>query len=124
MVLNGVGLVGRVVPNYIAQRWSGPLNTIIPVVFAASIVLFGWIGVDSVTGLWVFATIYGITAAGIQGLFPVVLTSLTTDQKKAGVRAGMAFSVVVSLPTPLPDCHTGLLTSYGSRDLLYLLVLP
>ena len=97
MVLNGVGLIGRVLPNYAAQQWFGPLNTVIPITFAASIVLFSWIAVNTVTGLWIFATFYGLTAAGIQGLFPVVLTSLTTDQKKAGVRAGMAFSVVVSL---------------------------
>ncbi|RVX74783.1 hypothetical protein B0A52_01060 [Exophiala mesophila] len=94
MVLNGVGLIGRVLPNYAAQQWFGPLNTVIPITFAASIVLFSWIAVNTVTGLWIFATFYGLTAAGIQGLFPVVLTSLTTDQKKAGVRAGMAFSVV------------------------------
>lgn len=37
---------------------------------------------------------YGIFAAGIQGLFPATLSSLTPDLRKAGVRMGMVFTVV------------------------------
>ncbi|KIW28635.1 uncharacterized protein PV07_08279 [Cladophialophora immunda] len=93
MVLNGVGVPSRVVPAYIAQRWVGPLNLMIPMVGVAGIILYCWIAVDSVTGLWIFAVVYGVVAAGIQALFPVVLTSLTRDPKKAGVRTGMGFSI-------------------------------
>jgi hypothetical protein len=63
--------------------------------FAAitGVVLFTWIAVDTVTGVWIWAVAYGILAAGMQGLFPAVLTSLTADPTKAGVRAGMGFGV-------------------------------
>lgn len=96
LVLNGVGIPARIIPAYIAQRWTGPLNLMIPTVASAGIILYCWTAVDSVTGLWIFTVAYGIAAAAIQALFPVVMTSLTKDPKKAGVRAGMAFSIVVS----------------------------
>jgi hypothetical protein len=95
MVLNGVGVVARIVPNYVAQRWIGPLNLMIPFAFVASVVLYCWIAVKSIGALWGWAVAYGIVAHGLQSLFPVALTSLTRDQSKAGVRSGMGFSVVV-----------------------------
>ncbi|KIW88959.1 uncharacterized protein Z519_10443 [Cladophialophora bantiana CBS 173.52] len=94
MVMNGVGVPSRILPAYIAQRWVGPLNLMIPMVAVAGIILYCWIAVHSVTGLWIFSVIYGVVAAGLQALFPAVLTSLTRDQKKAGVRTGMGFSIV------------------------------
>lgn len=92
MVINGVGVPARLIPAYIAQR-TGPLNLIIPQVLATGIVLYTWIAVTSVTGLWIFSVFYGIAVNGLQALFPVVLTSLTKDQTKQGVRTGMAFSI-------------------------------
>lgn len=103
MVLNGVGLVGRLVPNYVAQRWTGPLNLMLPFVAIAAITLYCWAAVDSIAGLWVFTVVYGVAAHALQGLYPVALTSLTTDQKKAGIRAGMGFTIAVSsLTYPFP----------------------
>lgn len=37
---------------------------------------------------------YGLIAAGAQGLFPAVLSSLTDDPTKQGVRMGMGFAFV------------------------------
>lgn len=93
LTMNGVGLPGRLVPNYIADR-VGPLNVFIPVIIITSMMLYCWTAVSSIAGLWAFAVVYGTFAAGIQGLFPAVVSSLTDDPKKAGVRLGMAFSVV------------------------------
>ncbi len=106
MVLNGVGIVGRMLPAYAAQRWTGGLNIMIPFAFAASVILFCWIAVDSVTGLWVFAVVYGIFAHGLQSLFPIVLSSLTKDPSKAGVRNGMGFTIVVSRSRPGIECNS------------------
>ena len=68
----------------------------IPLALAAGIILYCWIAVVSVPGLWVFAVTYGVVAHGIQSLFPIVLTNLTKDQSKAGVRSGMAFTIMAS----------------------------
>ncbi|OAL31388.1 hypothetical protein AYO22_00980 [Fonsecaea multimorphosa] len=96
MVMNGVGVPSRILPAYIAQRWVGALNLMIPLVIVAGMILYCWMAVDSVTGLWIFSVAYGVVAAGIQALFPVVLTSLTSDPKMIGVRTGMGFSIAVS----------------------------
>jgi predicted MFS family arabinose efflux permease len=93
LTMNGVGIVARVFPNIIADRLSGPLNLIIPYSIITAVVFFSWLAVDSVSGLWTWAVVQGISNAGIQALFPVVLTSLTDDPKKMGVRSGMGFTV-------------------------------
>ena len=94
LILNGVGLAGRIVPAYCADAYFGPLNIIIPFAFISALLLYCWAAVNSRTGLIAFSIFYGIFAAGIQGLFPSTLASLTSDLKKTGVRMGMCFSVV------------------------------
>jgi predicted MFS family arabinose efflux permease len=93
LVLNGVGVPGRVIPNVIAEKVTGPLNLLLLYVVMNVVILYSWVAVKSVAGLWAFAVVYGLAAAGIQGLFPVVLTSLTDDQKKLGVRTGMGMTI-------------------------------
>ncbi len=94
LILNGVGLLGRLVPAHLADRYFGPLNTIVPFVFVSALLLYCWAAVRSKGALVAFAVIYGLFASGIQSLFPATLASLTDDLKKAGVRMGMVFSVV------------------------------
>lgn len=94
MVMSAVGTVARVVPGLISDRWTGPLNLLIPFCFATAITAYGWVGVVNVPGLIGFSIIYGISSAGVQGLFPVALSSLTSDLKKIGVRMGMVLTIV------------------------------
>ncbi|KAJ5780888.1 hypothetical protein N7457_006048 [Penicillium paradoxum] len=94
LVMNGVGLVGRLVPNLLADQFTGPLNLLIPFSFATALVGYCWAAVSGTSGLWVFAVFYGLFAAGIQSLFPATLSTLTPDLKKIGVRMGMVLSVV------------------------------
>jgi len=93
-VLNGVGFVGRILPNYLADAYFGPMNCLIPVCAASAMIMYCMIAVTSPTGLYVWSVAYGILGAAIQSLFPAVLSSLTTDLSKAGVRMGMMFSIV------------------------------
>ncbi|KAI7473584.1 MFS monocarboxylate transporter-like protein [Hortaea werneckii] len=88
-----VGFVWRLLPNWLADRF-GALNVILPFTFVCSVMMYGWIGVNSQSTLYVFAAIYGCGSAGIQSMFPATLASLTTDLSKAGVRMGMGFSIV------------------------------
>ncbi|KAB8217106.1 major facilitator superfamily domain-containing protein [Aspergillus novoparasiticus] len=94
IVTNGVGIVGRLIPAFLADRYFGPLNTIIPLALGASLMMFCWIAVHSVGGLYVFAVLYGMFSNGVQGLWPSTLSSLTPDLSKTGVRIGMGFTVV------------------------------
>jgi MFS family permease len=102
LLMNGMGVVGRLVPNIVADRAFGPLNTIIISSVATGIIAFCWVAVQTRTGLWAFAALFGLFAAGIQSLFPACLASLTPDLQKRGSRMGMGFAVagVASLTGP------------------------
>ncbi|KAH7061239.1 major facilitator superfamily domain-containing protein [Macrophomina phaseolina] len=93
LVLNAVGVPARIGCNLVADR-LGPVNTLIPAVFAAGVLIFCWAAVRSLGALYVFCLLYGVFGGGIQSLFPAACASLTTDLKKMGVRTGMCFSVV------------------------------
>lgn len=92
-MLNGIGLLGRLLPNYLADR-VGPLNLLAPACLLSGLMMFFWIDVDSPWKLYVWTTFYGITGGAIQSLFPAGLSSLTTDPRKQGTRMGMVFTIV------------------------------
>lgn len=93
LVINSVGIPGRIVPNFMADR-LGSINIIIPFAAISGIVMLCWIAVKNVAGLYVWVIFYGTVAGGVQGLIPAGLSSLTIDLQKAGVRLGMMFTVV------------------------------
>ena len=118
IALNGVGIVGRVIPNHLADRCFGPMNTLIPIALVSSILTFSWIAVNSRGGLYAWAIIYGMSGAGIQSLFPAVLSSLTTDPRMQGTRMGMMFTMV-SFATLTGPPISGLLIQKGGGSYKY-----
>lgn len=94
LIINGVGILGRLVPALIADKYLGPMNVFIPVMFIAGTVLFCWAAVSTLPGMIAFTIFYGFFGAGVQSLLQAALASLNTDLKKTGVRIWMGFSVV------------------------------
>lgn len=93
LVVNGVGAIGRLLPNYIADRF-GSVNMFAIFGLYAGTAGLCWMAVHSAVGLYVWSVFYGIAAGGIQSLFPAGLTSLNTrDLSKSGVRIGMVFTI-------------------------------
>ncbi|KAK7729823.1 hypothetical protein SLS53_009191 [Cytospora paraplurivora] len=92
LILNGSGVVARVVLNHLADR-CGPINVFILTAVAAGILQLAWMGVDSPGGVYAWTVFYGIAGGGVQSLFPAALSSLTTDLRKAGTRMGMVFTI-------------------------------
>lgn len=92
LVLNGVGVIGRLGPSHVADR-VGPINVFIPVALVSGLCVLCWMAVTTEAGLYAWAVFYGIAAGAIQGLFPAGLSSLTTDLRKAGVRMGMVCTI-------------------------------
>ncbi|KAE8838647.1 hypothetical protein PTNB85_02878 [Pyrenophora teres f. teres] len=90
-----MGFIFRLLPTYYADKIGG-LNVLIPFAFICAIMMFAWIGIKSMGTLYVFAVIYGSGSAVIQALWPAVIGGMSRerDLKKAGVRMGMAFTVV------------------------------
>ncbi|KAG5929317.1 hypothetical protein E4U42_006298 [Claviceps africana] len=94
IVLNAVGIVGRTLPGIIADRWTGMLNLLIPLIFASSLVVFCWIRVNSTSGLYAFSVVYGLLAASLQAIYPAVATTMTPDAARTGTRVGMILTLV------------------------------
>ncbi|KAL4757377.1 putative MFS monocarboxylate transporter [Aspergillus foveolatus] len=118
LLMNGIGLLGRLGPNLTADRYTGPLNMLIPFSFATGLVAFCWAGVRNFGGVYGFAAFYGLAAAGIQSLFPATLSTLTTDLKKMGARMGMVMSVV-GVAALIGSPIAGALVQRGDGDYLY-----
>ncbi|MCJ1363529.1 hypothetical protein MMC16_002636 [Acarospora aff. strigata] len=117
MVMNGVGAPGRLIPGFVADRYLGPLNTFLPFVLMASVLLYCWAAVSSVKASYAFAVVYGFFAAGIQSLFLATLSSLTTDPTKTGVRMGMVLTLI-SLATLTGEPLAGILIQRNAGDYL------
>lgn len=116
MVVNGVGYIGRFVPNLIAHR-IGSITLSVPFIFAAGICLLLWPFVTTSDGLYTWAAVYGIAAGGIQSLFPPGLTSLTSDLQKAGVRMGMVCTTNSLATLSGPPIAGAIITASGGRYL-------
>ena len=91
--MNGISVIGRLLPNLVADRLLGPVTTMIVSSLISGIVTFCWTAVYNMSGLWAFGTFFGFFCAGIQSLFPACLASLTPDLQKRGARMGMGFAV-------------------------------
>ena len=118
LVLNGIGIPGRILPAILSDRILGPLNTYIPLCVASGLLLFCWIAIKSATSLYFWVIVYGLVGAGVQGMFPSALASLTTDLSKMGVRVGMILSILAFAcltGSPL----TGALIERGNGSYLY-----
>ncbi|KAL4399415.1 membrane protein [Malassezia pachydermatis] len=95
--MNAIGYPGRIIPAIIADRYLGPVNTLIPAALLSGIVMGTWMAVDKLQGEWAFTIVYGFFSSGVMGLVPSALSSLTDDLSKLGIRMGMAFTIL-SLP--------------------------
>lgn len=115
LVLNGVGIIGRTVPNIIGDRWTGNLNILIPISLSSSIVILAWTAVTSVAGLYAFTVVYGLVGGAAQSLFPATATTMTPDIKRTGTRLGMILSIVGFATVTGPAIEGALIARDGGR---------
>lgn len=114
LVLNGVGLAGRLVPNYFADR-VGPLTIMAPACLGTAVTLLAWMAVDTKAGMYAWTVVYGIVAGGIQSLFPAGLSSLTSDLRRRGTRMGMTFTIVSFAVLTGNPIAGAIITAQGGR---------
>ncbi|KAF4883257.1 Aspyridones efflux protein apdF [Colletotrichum fructicola] len=93
MIMSGVGIVGRILPSYLADR-VGALTVLVPTAGAGALIMFTWLAVDRKSAFYAWAAISGIILGGIQAVFPSALASLTADPSKQGTRIGMIFTIL------------------------------
>lgn len=96
--MNAVGLPARPMLGYIADRYFGPLNCLIPSILICSILMYSWQAVSDATGLYIFAVFYGLFAAFALSLFVGTVPSLTKDLSKIGTRVGMLLTLMSFAP--------------------------
>ncbi len=66
IIFNGAGVPVRLITGFVADRYFGPLNTMIPLLFINALFALCWIAVRSQPGMYVFATFYGFSAGAFQ----------------------------------------------------------
>ncbi|MCJ1380088.1 hypothetical protein MMC17_003191 [Xylographa soralifera] len=93
LVINALGLPGRMIPAWIADRFLGPQNTLIIIVILTGTLTFLWAVIDTLPALWGFTVAYGLIAANIQSMVSPALASAERDPSKIGVEIGMIFSI-------------------------------
>ncbi|KAI1499113.1 MFS monocarboxylate transporter-like protein [Biscogniauxia marginata] len=119
VVLNAVGVPGRLIPALVADRFFGPFNTMLPFVLGSSILLLVWMRVESTGAFYAFVSLYGICANAVQTLFPSTLSSFETNPSKVGQRVGMVFGVG-SLACLTGPPLAGVLIGVGSGSYRYM----
>ncbi|EGY17607.1 riboflavin transporter MCH5 [Verticillium dahliae VdLs.17] len=92
LVLNGVGIVGRLAPSFISPI-IGPLNLFVVHVAITSLVVFLWALVTTVGGLYGWTVVFSLSMGGIQSLAPTALASVRFDPQKQGTLLGMVNTV-------------------------------
>ncbi|KAK1570247.1 major facilitator superfamily transporter [Colletotrichum navitas] len=94
IVMSAVGIIGRLIPPFIADKSIRPLRTLVISLLLSSLNLFAWSAVSSTAGLYVWVIAYAFTANAVQTLFTASMGEVTSDMSKLGVRIGMVFTIV------------------------------
>jgi len=94
LILNAAGYPGRILSALIADAYLGPLRTLVALSLALGVLFIGWIGVKSMTSLFVLASLFGFVNGAAQGMVVAGLPSLTTDLNRLGTRSGMILAVL------------------------------
>ncbi|KAJ5511496.1 hypothetical protein N7453_003599 [Penicillium expansum] len=113
IVTNALGIPIRAPCGYLADRYTGPLNLLIPWVALCGILMFCWAAVHTVAELYVFAVFYGLASAAAMALFAGTIPSLTKDLDKIGTRVGMSLSMISFGPLTGPSVAGALIARTG-----------
>ncbi|KAJ5171373.1 uncharacterized protein N7500_004156 [Penicillium coprophilum] len=103
IVINACGIPIRAPCGYLADRYLGPSNCLIPWVALCGILMLCWIAVHTVVELYIFAVFYGLASAAAMALFAGTVPSLTKDLDKIGTRVGMALTLMSFGPLTGPS---------------------
>ncbi|TDZ75089.1 Aspyridones efflux protein apdF [Colletotrichum trifolii] len=114
LILNGAGFVGRLGPNWLADR-LGTMTVFAPMAFLSGVLTYCWIAVRSPAGLYAWAVVFGVAGNAVQALFPAGVSALTADPAEQGTRIGMIFTIVSFAVLSGPPIAGALITAAGGR---------
>lgn len=103
-IINSASVLGRIVPNLIADR-TGPLNMIVPCAMISGIIALCLIPIRSVAALVIECLLYGFFSGALVSLPPTVFVHLSPNRGVIGTRMGQGFSIIsVGLLLGTPIC--------------------
>lgn len=93
-IMNAGGLVGRIVPNFVADKFAaGPVLTQALAAIACGALAAGWPYIStSLAGLIVWVVAYGFVSGSVISLIPASAATLTQDMSRLGGRIGVLFA--------------------------------
>lgn len=94
VIINAITIPSRPLLGYISDRWLNALMTTALASILLACMLFLWIPVKTLGGMYAWVVAYGFATGGTQGMFSGGLASLTRDPAKVGTRFGMVCSVL------------------------------
>ncbi|KAJ7626267.1 MFS general substrate transporter [Mycena polygramma] len=92
-VLNIATILGRTLPNAIADRY-GAINVLIPMTATAGALVFAMLGVSTTAGMFVFALVYGFFSGSFPSLLTAVLAGFSRSVHEIGTRIGVGMAVI------------------------------
>ncbi|KAF3049783.1 hypothetical protein E8E11_008861 [Didymella keratinophila] len=94
-IMNASGLVGRIVPNFFADKFiSGPVLVQAVAAIACGALAAGWTYIErSFAGLVIWVVAYGFASGSVISLIPASASTLTQDMSALGGRIGVLFAV-------------------------------
>lgn len=92
-ILNGASVLGRVLPNLLADIFGG-FNLLIIASTCAGGLVFVLFAATNVSGVVCFAIFYGFFSGAFVSLMPGCITSLSSHVGETGVRMGIAWAVI------------------------------
>ncbi|KAH9897603.1 MFS general substrate transporter [Xylariomycetidae sp. FL2044] len=108
-LLNAGSVFGRLLPSFLAD-YIDPVLMLSAVILGASVLAFGWFGVQDLGGTVVFTLLFGFFNGGVTSLPPSAIASLTPDLSRLGTRMGMCFTVIgvaILVGTPIAGAILG-----------------
>ncbi|KAM0807790.1 putative Major facilitator superfamily domain-containing protein [Seiridium cardinale] len=108
-ILNAGSVLGRLLPNYLADHF-GSIHVLILVSFAAAVLAFAWMGITNFAGLIVFCILYGAFSGGVVSVTPSAIVPYCPDMGRLGTRMGLSFflsGISVLIGTPIGGAILG-----------------
>ncbi|KAF7347948.1 MFS general substrate transporter [Mycena sanguinolenta] len=121
-ILNAGAMPGRVLPNFLADRY-GTLNVLLPAAFLSGTIMWALLGITNDAGVVVFALFYGFVSGAFLTLVSPTIAAFSTSptMNDIGLRIGISYSVIgLALLGGTPIAGALLTSSYiWWRPLLY-----
>ncbi|KZT61354.1 MFS general substrate transporter [Calocera cornea HHB12733] len=90
-MINGASIIGRTLPNLIADK-LGPITVLIPSSTIAGALVFALLGIKNVGGLVVVCLLYGFSSGAYVSLMGPMFASMSEQVSEIGLRMGLAFA--------------------------------